>query len=422
MSNGRHPSANAQYVSLATAVGLLCLVASGSGIAQQPAWPQFGGPTRNFHANAGKLAVSWPDGGPKQLWKRPLGEGFSAIAADGDVLFTLYQRGTTEVAIALDAKSGATIWETAYESPITSNETRAPGPRATPLIVGDALFTVGATGKLHRLHKQSGKIEWAHDLYAEFKPPLQDEYYAASPLAYRDTIIVPVGAPGASIVAFDQKTGKLVWNAHDYQISYASPILIDVDGQTQAVVTMQTEVIGIDPSNGALLWSHPHANRTKTNVSTPVWGDGNLLFVSSAYDSGGRMLRLTRNETRTTVEELWFSRDLRVHVANAIRIGDTIYGSSGDFGPPVFSALDVQTGKIKWQHRDIAKSAFLYADGKFIMLSEQGELWLTSPAAEGLQVHSRAEVLKPISYTPPTLVGTRLYLRDRVSVVALDLK
>ena len=400
----------------------VCVLFTVSLTAQQAAWPQFGGPSRNFHVDAKGLATSWPEGGPKQVWKRPLGEGYSAIAADGNALFTMYQRGESEIVISLDAKTGTTIWETPYASAITANDTRAPGPRATPLIVGDALFTVGSTGKLHRLHKRTGKIEWAHDLYAEFKPAPQDEYYAASPLAYGDTIIVPVGAPGASVMAFDQKTGKVVWQAHDFKISYASPILIDVDGQPQAVLMMESEVIGIDPANGALIWSYPHANRTKTNVSTPVWGAGNLLFISSAYDSGGRMLRLTRKGTATSVEELWFSRDLRVHVANAIRVGDTIYGSSGDFGPSVFSALDVHTGKIRWQHRDIAKSSVVYADGKFVMLTERGELWLTSPGTDGLQIHAHADVLTPISYTPPTLVGTQLYLRDREHVLALDLR
>jgi outer membrane protein assembly factor BamB len=390
--------------------------------AQQAAWPQFGGPSRNFHVDAKGLATSWPEGGPKQVWKRPLGEGFSAIAVDGVRLFTMYQRGESEVVIAMEANTGQTVWEAPYTSPITANDTRAPGPRATPLVIGDAVFTVGSTGKLHRVNKQTGKIEWAHDLYAEFKAAPQDEYYAASPLAYRDTIIVPIGAPGASVAAFDQKTGKVVWQAHDFRVSYASPILIDLDGQPQAVLMMETVVIGIDPANGALLWSHPHANRTKTNVSTPVWGAGNLLFVSSAYDSGGRMLRLTRKGSATTVEELWFSRDLRIHVANAIRIGDTIYGPSGDFGPSVFSALDVATGTIKWQQRDIAKSSVIYADGKFVMLNERGELWLASPAADGLEVHAHAEVLKAVSYTPPTLVGTRLYARDRENVLALDLK
>ena len=391
-------------------------------LAQDAGWRQFGGPNRNFTLDARGLAESWPADGPKKLWRRDLGEGFSPIASDGEALYTMYQRGDFEFAIALDAETGFTLWQAPYNAPITTSMSRAPGPRATPLVIGDAVFTVGATGKLHRFDAETGKVEWAVDLYETFKPPLQDEYYAASPLAYRDTIIVPVGAPGASVVAFDARSGRVAWKAHDFRISYASPILIDVDGQAQAVIVMESEVIGIDPANGALLWKHPHANRTKTNVSTPVWSAGNLLFVSSAYDSGGRMLKLTRKGSATTVDELWFSRDLRVHIANTIRVGETIYGSSGDFGPAFFSALDVRTGETRWQQRDVPKASIIHADGKFIMLNESGELLLARPGETGLQVLASAQVLTPTSWTPPSLVGTTLYLRDRHHALALSLK
>lgn len=397
-------------------------VAQVSSLGQGTGWTQFGGPRRNFTVDVRGLAESWPASRPKQLWKRDLGEGFSPIAVAGDTLYTMYRRGDFEFAIAMDAETGFTLWQSPYSAPITTSMSRAPGPRATPLVIDDRVFTVGATGKLHRFDTSSGKVEWAVDLYGSFKPPVQDEYYAASPLAYRDTLIVPVGAPGASVVAFDQRSGRVVWKAHDFRISYASPILIEVDGQTQAVIVMESEVIGIDPATGALLWTHPHANRTKTNVSTPVWGPGNLLFVSSAYDSGGRMLKLTRNGKSTTVEELWYSRELRVHVANPVRVGDTIYGSSGDFGPTFFSALDVRTGATRWQERDVAKASMIHADGKFIMLNEQGELLLARPGDAGLQVLASAQILTPPSWTPPSLAGTTLYLRDRHHALALSLK
>ena len=390
-------------------------------VTQTRSWPQFGGPSRNFVVDSKGLASTWPADGPRQLWKRELGEGFSAIAVDGSRLFTMYQRGEQEIVVCLDAASGRTIWETPYTAPITVNMSRAPGPRSTPLIVGDALFTAGATGKLHRLNKGTGKVEWSHDLFEAFKGHVQDEYYSASPLPFRDTIIVPVGGPGAGVVAFDQKTGAPRWKALDLKISYASPILISVDGQQQAVLVMESEVIGIDPSSGTLLWRHPHANRTKTNVSTPVWGDGNLLFVSSAYDSGGRMLKLSRGADGTKVEELWYSRDLRVHMANAIRIGGTIYGSSGDFGPAFFSALDVHTGRVKWQQRDVVKSSIILADGKFVMLNEDGELLLATPGESGLEILSRAPVLTKTAWTHPSLVGSTLFARDRKHVLALDL-
>ena len=385
-------------------------------------WPQFGGPHRNFTVDVKGLAAAWPASGPKTLWRRELGEGFSAVAVEEGRLFTMYQRGEQEAAIAIDASTGKTLWEHAYTAPITVNMSRAPGPRATPLVLDGAVFTVGATGKLHCLDTRTGDVIWSHDLFAEFTGHVQDEYYAASPLAYRDTIIVPVGAPGGAVMAFDRRTGKVAWRAHDFRISYASPILIDVDGQAQAVLVMESEVIGIDPANGALLWTHPHRNVTRTNVSTPVWGAGNLLFVSSAYDSVGRMLHLTKNGGTTMVRELWTSRDLRVHVANAIRVGDTIYGSSGDFGPAVFAALDVNTGQVRWQQRGMTKASFILADGRFIMLNEDGELVLASPSATGLTIHSKAQVLAKTAWTPPSLAGTTLYIRDRKEIVALDLR
>ena len=388
-------------------------------------WPQFGGPNRNFtvatSADRG-LAKTWSAAGPTQLWRRELGEGFSALAVQDDRLYTMYQRGEQEVVIAMNSRDGRTVWEHAYTAPITVNMSRAPGPRSTPLIVGDTVFTTGATGRLHALNKRTGAVLWAHDLFEQFKGHVQDEYYAASPLAYRDTIIVPVGASGGALMAFHQKTGAIVWRAHDFKISYASPILIEVDGQPQAVVVMESEVIGVDPGTGALLWKHPHANRTKTNVSTPLWGDGNLLFVSSAYDSVGRMLHLARTAAGTTVTERWTSRDLRIHVANPVRIGDTIFGSSGDFGPAFFSALDVRTGQVKWTQRDVVKASVVLVDGRFVMLNENGELLLASPAETGLTIHSAAEVLGKPAWTPPSLAGKTLYLRDRLHVIAVDLR
>jgi outer membrane protein assembly factor BamB len=390
-------------------------------LAQSNDWTQWGGPHRNFIVEAKGLATAWPEKGPNQLWKRDLGEGYSAIAAEGGRLYTMYQRGEEEVVIALDAATGKTLWEHPYHAPITANMTNAPGPRATPLVVGNWLYTAGATGKLHCLDKRSGKVVWSHDLFNEYKGYVQDEYYAASPLAYKNMIIVPVGAAGASIVAFDQKTGAVVWKKQDFKTSYASPILIKVDGQEQVVLMMESEIIGVEPNTGELLWSHPHQNRTKTNVSTPFWGADNLLFCSSAYDSGGRMLKLSVVGGKTKVEELWFQKKLRIHVANVIRLGEIIYGSSGDFGPAPFTAVNVKTGEVIWQERNLPKTSFIYADGRFIMLNEDGELILATPTATGLKIHSRVPLLTQTSWTPPTLAASRLYLRDRKTILALDL-
>lgn len=390
--------------------------------AQQGAWPQFGGPDRTFIVETPPLADAWPEGGPKALWRRSLGEGFSGIAVEGGRLYTMLQRDAEEVVVALDARTGATVWEHAYEAPITNKMSRAPGPRSTPLVLGDLLITTGATGKLRAVDKATGALAWSHDLYTAFGGHVQDEYYAASPLLYRNTVIVPVGGAGHSVMAFHRATGAVVWKALDFRISYASPILIDVDGQEQAVLVMESDIIGIDPRDGTLLWQYPHANNTRTNVSTPVWGAGNLLFVSSAYSSVGRVLHLSRASGATAVEELWNNRDLRVHVANAMRLGDTVYGSSGDFGPTFFRALDVRTGRVLWERRDVGKASFVSAGDYFVMLNEDGELLLAHPEATDLRILSRVQVLAKTAWTPPSLADGILYVRDRGEIAAFDLR
>ena len=130
----------------------------------------------------------------------------------------MYQRGEHEVVIAMHAASGQTAWEYAYHAPITVNMSRAPGPRATPLVLAGAIYTVGATGRVHCLDKQTGTVIWSHDLFTEFKAHVQPEFYSASPLAYKNTLIVPVGAAGGSIMAFDLKTGAVVWKSLDFRL------------------------------------------------------------------------------------------------------------------------------------------------------------------------------------------------------------
>jgi outer membrane protein assembly factor BamB len=145
------------------------------------------------------------------------------------------------------------------------------------------------------------------------------------------------------------------------------------------------------------------------------------LFVSSAYGIGGRVLHLSRRGSRTIVRELWQSERTRIHKENAIRLGDVIYASTGHLGPAFFTAIDVKTGGVLWQDRRFSHANFLHADGKFIILDEDGRLALATPTARGLNVHGQVEILTSRSWTAPTLVGRTLYLRDRKKIMAVQL-
>ncbi len=399
------------------------LFATTAALAQSSDWAQWGGPHRNFTSETKGLATSWPATGPRRLWQRELGEGYSAIAVERGMLFTMYRKGDNEVVIALDAATGKTVWEYGYAAPFSPqyDMSNGPGPHATPLVTDTQVFSSGATGKLNCLEKKSGKLLWSHDLLSEFHGTLRVNGYSCSPIAYKDKIVMMVGGPSSSLVGFNRKDGSVVWKKHDFKNSTSSPIIITVDGQDQLVAFMYGEIVAVDPNNGDLLWSHAHPVDFGLNTSTPVWGSDNLLFMSSAYGGGSRVLRLSRAADKTNVEEVWASPLMRVHFSNAIRVGDVVYGSSGDFGPAPFTAVDVKTGKVLWRHRSFPRASFLFADGRFIILDEDGHLILATATPEGLTVSAKVELLNRQSWTIPSLSGTRLYLRDRKNIMALEL-
>jgi outer membrane protein assembly factor BamB len=191
-------------------------------LAQQQAatagWPQWGGPNRNFMSDAKGLASKWPAGGPKRLWTRALGEGHSAIAADGGRLYTMYRplgllamvrRSQEEVIAALDANTGATIWEHRYASPTAGVDfSEGAGPHATPLVTADRVFAAGSRKEIFALNKANGQVVWSHDLIKEYGATGPDRGYACSPLLYNGTIIVSVGGPGQTLAAFNEKPAR----------------------------------------------------------------------------------------------------------------------------------------------------------------------------------------------------------------------
>jgi len=422
-------------------------------------WTRWGGPNGDFKVSTDGLAKKWPDGGPQKLWIRDLGDGYSSITSDGATLYTMYWRpdppppsgndgadktgGTEaeteeqkaarvkaeqaarkkghEVVVALDAATGKTVWEYKYPAPWgeTMDIMFGPAPNSTPLIVGDRIYTIGATVKLHCLDRQTGKKIWAHDLVEEYKAETMMYGYGASPVAYKDTIILPLGGEGQGIIAFKQADGSVAWKAQDFKPSWATPLIINVDGEDQIVVIIANGVAGLDPNNGDLKWKQD--GHDGPCICTPIWGDDNILFISGAYGVGARGIKLTRKEGETIAEELWFNKKMQVMHGTALRVGDVVYGSSGDFGPVFMTAVDVKTGELLWRKRGFSKATCLYGDKKLIILDEDGNLALTSPRSKKLKVRSKVELCKRNSWTVPTLVGTTLYVRDRHQIMALDL-
>ncbi len=434
------PHAHRSFLSLSVVL-LVVLVGDRPADAQ---WPQWGGPDRNFRIESTRLADSWPEGGPRVIWKKRLGEGFSSIVYDEGVIYTMYRKRTAplEYTIALDAKTGEKLWEREHVSPVPESGRRFPGPHSTPLVKGDRLFSVGRNAVLRCLDKADGRVVWAQDLVKEFGVPLFSEWgYAPSPLAYHDLIIVAAGrrrpdvnrgqhrpdaprgqanptAQGRTLMAFKADEGQLAWKTQDFGIDHSSPILINVDNREQVVLVSPEAVFSVNPADGELLWSTSLPQQDGYMV-TPMWMAGQHLFFSTP-NSGSRTLSLFWRNGNVVSEELWQTRKLRMTFTNPVQVGNYIMGSGGQ-APNLVVCLDGQTGERVWADRGFGLASFVSAGDKVIILEESGRLSLATVSSNGLQIHSQNKIAEPECYTTPTLVDTTLYVRNRQEIMALDL-
>ena len=212
-----------------------------------------------------------------------------------------------------------------------------------------------------------------------------------------------------------------MWRGGDFLFGQAPPVLINVDGQEQLIIVGGASVNGMDPDTGEVLWAVAHDPGNDLNMTAGLWGDNNVLFVSSAYRAGSHALHLSLDGDITTVDDLWYSKRLQLMFLNTIRIGDWVYGTAGTFGPKFMTAINVITGEPAWRERGFGHASMVRADGKFIIMDEDGDLVLVTMSPEGIEELARASIFDTTSWTVPTLVGTTLYARDRQKIVALDL-
>lgn len=400
--------------------GALALLILAAGV--EADWRRWGGPGQEFRATSSGLASTWPPEGPPRLWQRELGAGYSAILIEGERLFTMYRAGGDEIIVALDAGSGETLWEHRYAARPGEGHIGqfGEGPRATPLVAGERLYAAGITGRLTALDKSSGEVAWSRELWQELGGNFLIHGYSSSPIDYGDAVIVPVGGDGHGIVAFAKSDGALLWSSQSSANSYSTPKIVRVGDRDLLLTFMERELVALDPATGDLEWVYPYENHYRQNVGLPMLVD-DVLFISSPQ-LGARGLRLKRDDGgKTTVEEAWASRKIQFYHVTSARDGDWVYGSTGLMAPAFMAAVNVKTGEIGWRKRGFAKANCVFADGKLIILDEDGTLYLTTATPEDLVVHSRLELLTSPAWTVPTISGRRLFVRDQTTILALDL-
>lgn len=386
-------------------------------------WTQWGGAGRDFCTKGDGLADRWPDSGPRKVWSREIGGGHSAILVEGDTLYTACRRGDQDAVMALKADTGETIWETKYDSPTKPDMQLdfGPGPHSTPVLVGDRLFTVSTSVVLNCLDKKTGKILWTQDLMDKLGASHVGRGYGASPIAYKDTIIMNVGGRDTGVAAFKQDTGELAWKTEKLPAGHSSPILVDIGGDEHLVVALGRERIGLDPATGKVRWQAKANEQGGAVMTTPVFIAPDKLFFTAGYGGGSQLFKVSKDGDAYKAEAVWDQPKMRVHHQTAVPLGDLIVGSSGDFGPAFLMGVQVDGGKAVFRDRTLAKANVVRAGDKLLVLDETGKLALARCGPDKVELVSTVQLLEDKAWTVPTLVGNRLYLRDYKTIMALDL-
>jgi len=394
----------------------------GSSAAAATAWPGFGGPSGDFRVEARDLATDWPDDGPPERWRHPLGGGYSTISVAGDLLYVTSRENDQDIVQARNTSDGQVVWEQRYDSPAREGHAVdfGTGPNASPLVYEDRVFTLSYSGAFHAFDRLSGEPLWDKHLADDFGGDLLDFGFSASPIVHQGDLVVLVGGELHGVLALDPADGTQRWSGPPSSVSYSTPIVIDVAGQQQVVYFSADQIIGLDATDGTRLWDFPVVNQYRNNSTGPLWGDSRLLWVPTQLDGGTRVLRLTRDGEATTVEEVWSSGKMSVHFWNTLRLGDAVFASIGGNGS-ILAAIDLTDGEILWRQRGFEKINFVHAGDKTILLDASGKIALARLSLEGVEILSEATIADETTWSAPTLVGTTLYYRDQSSIRAFDL-
>ena len=405
-------------LTLLTVLGAMGLFAA-SLVAEPGAtdWPNFRGPNRDGISPETGLLKSWPEGGPKRLWEVPLGGGFSGLTAVDGKLFTVYSQGGREWAVSLDAKTGKELWR--HDLDKERRDRFGNGPRSTPVVEGGLVYTVSALGQLRALKAATGEKIWGHDLRNAFGARIPEWGVSASPVIEGDLLLFDVGGkPGHSVMAFNKKTGEVVWSTETDIPGYALPISLTAGGIRQTVFFTGSNVLSIDPASGETLWKKPWKTAYDVNAAAPIFIAPNKLFISSGYDTGATLFRLETTDGKASATEVWKTRGMKNQFSSSIYHNGYIYG----FDNKNFKCIDVATGEDKWRKGGLGHGSLFFADGHLVVLSEGGELLLVEAKPTAYTEKARAQVADAKHWTVPTLYDGKLYVRNERDLFCLDFK
>jgi outer membrane protein assembly factor BamB len=402
-------------------IALLVITLAASVPAIATDWPQYLGPNRNGTYPGPPLLEAWGPSGPKVVWRKQVGQAFAGPAVVQNRVLLFHRVGNEEVLEALDAKTGASIWRYAYPTTYRDDFGFDEGPRAVPVVADGIVYTFGAQGQLHAVDFAKGTRVWSEDTMKRFNVP--KGYFGAggSPLVEGGRVIANIGGDKAGVVAFDAKTGKVVWTATDDDASYSSGIAATIAGRRSAIFLTRDNLIGLDPATGTIQFQRRWRARiaASVNAATPlVVGDS--IFVSAQYGPGAGVLRVDGSK----LIDVWASDEaLSNHYATSVYHDGYLYGYHGrqEFGPSL-RAVEFKTGAVKWSQDQFRAGSITLAGDRLLIMREGGEMILAPASPQAFKPLARAQVLPGVVRPLPAIADGFVYVRNENTLLCLDLR
>jgi outer membrane protein assembly factor BamB len=407
----------------------LCLIASLIPSYSRAAddWPQWRGPNRDGISPDKGLLKEWPEAGPKLAWKATgIGIGYANVSVVGDRIYTTGDQDGASMVFALQLADGKPIWSAKVGEAGAPGWGNFEGPRCTPTIDGDLLYTVGQFGEAVCLKAATGEEVWRKDFREDFGGKLPEWGFCAMPLVDgRQVILVPGGDAGA-VIALDKKTGELIWRSKDLvdNIHYSSPIVAEIGGVRQYIQLTESKLSGIDAKDGKVLWQAKRKGKVAV-IPTPIYRDG-YVYVCSGYGVGSNLFKIEASGGKFTAKEVYAEKKVMQNQhGGAVLIGKYVYGHSDEKG---WTCQDFETGEAKWTEKEkLGKGSIVYADGMLYLREEDGKGTIALVQASPEEYKEICRFVQPNrskknSWAHPVIVGGKLYIRDWDVLLCYDVK
>lgn len=382
-------------------------------------WPQFRGPAGNASVSDEITPQDWAAKPPKELWRIPVGPGWSSFSHDKGRLFTQEQRREDECITCYSALDGRLIWSHADETRFSEVVSGA-GPRSTPSVADGCVYALGGRGLLTCLNDADGTVVWQRNLVRELKAPVPTWGFSGSPLILGDKLVVFAGAPGnEGLIALDRLTGRILWGFPSTDTNYTTARPMTFANEECVVFCDGRGVHALAPDTGSPRWTYKPKLWNGPPLIDPQQLSQSSLLVGLGEAVGLTRLEVGKSGGTWSVEESWTTTRLRSSFNDMVVLDDCVYG----FNQSVFVCFDAKTGERKWQggRYGFGQAVLLRNPAQIIVTAENGDAVLLRATPERLDEIARIPVLHDKTWNHPIVVGDRLFLRNGKTAVCLQL-